>query len=617
MPPAPDTAQLCFATAATERFAPGALVTVASFLERHPQFSGDLVVLHDGLPDERRRQLLNVCGRLRFEPISTELRERLDALCAARPDFAPRRGQFLSLEAFRLRGYRKVLFHDADVLFQDSVTELFDSPAPLLCCGDHACLRGRCRDAETFAIVPPGTKGALADTFGAGFLLIDAALEGCHPDLLALVSPDAWRGADTPHTDQLVLNRFFAGRQTLVSWTYDFVLPFAEGIREREGLDAGDAKVLHFAGPVKPWMPDAMLRWTHGDADAKPQPMHALWHEAYMRHLAAAHRRHARTRTPAPQNPPRTAARRQGKPAAETRRIPGANRNLSRLVRTHLFVICPNNSGSSFLAGALERCRAVWRLPQEGMQIRGFAGPVPGRDRGGVPSLLWASAQHWIDLFADPGNHDWPRTRKAWHFHCFAHDPNASVFVTKSPPHLLCVEQLAEHFRGAKFLFMVRNPYAVCEGVCRRHRTRLPARHLNALAGLGMTLPEAAAAHVVNCLAWQRRNIKAHRRRGVFLTYEEMCGRPEAVTRRIQALAPELGDLDLRRRIAAKDYDEPLTNMNPRQLARLDGGRIAAFNKVLRRHRDLLAWFGYDLMDPQAAPDGKGLDGELGRTSPS
>ena len=39
--------------------------------------------------------------------------------------------------------------------------------------------------------------------------------------------------------------------------------------------------------------------------------------------------------------------------------------------------------------------------------------------------------------------------------------------------------------------------------------------------------------------------------------------------------------------------------MNPRQLARLDGGQIAAFNKVLRKHRDLLAWFGYDLMDPQ------------------
>ena len=605
MPMASDSAQLCFATAATERFVPGALVAIASFLEHHPRFSGDLVLFHDGLPEERRRQLLNVCGRLRFEPISPELRERLDALRAARPDFAPSLGQFLSLEAFRLRGYRKVLFYDSDVLFQDSITELFDSPAALLCCGDLACLQGRRRDAETFAIAPPGAEGALADTFGAGFLLIDAALQGCHQDLLALVSPDTWRGTDTPHTDQFILNRRLAGRQTLVSWTYDFVLLFAEGIRQREGVAADNAKVLHFAGPVKPWMPDAMLRWTQGDDDAKPQPAHGRWHDAYVRHLAAAHRRHARPR--APQDPP-VAAPRKGKPAAQAKRIPGANQDLDRLIKTHLFVICPNNSGSSFLAGALEKCRAVWRLPREGQATHGYAGPLPwlphGPD-GWTPGLLWAAGQRWIDLFSDPGNYDWPRTRKAWRFHSYARDPNASVFVTKSPPHLLCAEQLAQHFRGARFLFMVRNPYAVCEGICRRHRTRLPAHHLDSLAGLGMSLPEAAAAHVANCLAWQRRNIEAHRRSGLFFTYEEMCGQPAAVAGRIQALAPELADLDLRQRIAAKDYDEPLTNMNPRQLARLDGGQIAAFNKVLRRHRDLLAWFGYDLMDPQ------------GHTSPS
>ena len=34
--------------------------------------------------------------------------------------------------------------------------------------------------------------------------------------------------------------------------------------------------------------------------------------------------------------------------------VPGAGRDLARLIRTHLFVVCPNNSGSSFLAAALE-----------------------------------------------------------------------------------------------------------------------------------------------------------------------------------------------------------------------------------------------------------------------
>ena len=50
--------------------------------------------------------------------------------------------------------------------------------------------------------------------------------------------------------------------------------------------------------------------------------------------------------------------------------IPGAGRDLEQLVRTHLFIVCPNNSGSSFLAAALGKCQAAWRLPQEGQFIR-------------------------------------------------------------------------------------------------------------------------------------------------------------------------------------------------------------------------------------------------------
>ena len=60
-------------------------------------------------------------------------------------------------------------------------------------------------------------------------------------------------------------------------------------------------------------------------------------------------------------------------------RVPAANRDLPRLLDAHLFVICPNNSGSTFLAGALEACRAAWRLPREGQRMHGCAGPLcPG-----------------------------------------------------------------------------------------------------------------------------------------------------------------------------------------------------------------------------------------------
>ena len=284
------SANCCFVTAATERFVPGALVALCSFRQHHPGFDGDLVVLHDALPRAQREHLAQACSGVRFEPVSPALRDRLAALAARRPEFAPRLSQFYSLEAFRLHGYRKVLYYDSDVLFQGSVADLFDSPAALLCCGDEVFLRGECRDPATFA-PSAAAADALERTFGAGFLLIDSALVevDCYADLLALVSPDTWCGTATTHTDQLILNRYFAGRQTLASWRYDFVLPFAEAIRAREGIDAASASALHFAGPVKPWMPEAMLHWTRGDPRRKPIDLFKRWYDAYVGYLAAAH----------------------------------------------------------------------------------------------------------------------------------------------------------------------------------------------------------------------------------------------------------------------------------------------------------------------------------------
>ena len=59
---------------------------------------------------------------------------------------------------------------------------------------------------------------------------------------------------------------------------------------------------------------------------------------------------------------------------------------------------------------------------------------------------------------------------------------------------------------------------------------------------------------------------------------------------------PEIDDLDLRQRLPVKGrYHEMLTDMNARQIARLDPAQLAACTRVFRQHRDVLDWFGYDL----------------------
>ena len=265
----------------------------------------------------------------------------------------------------------------------------------------------------------------------------------------------------------------------------------------------------------------------------------------------------------------------------------GALHDVERAVGTHLFGIAPNNSGSTFLKEALATCRATWNLPREGQRMFAFAGPAT-HEKG---ALIWSTEPRWLDLLADPGAYDWEHNRRTWYFQAFARHPEASVFYTKAPPFLLYVGELVRHFPNPKFLFMVRNPYAVCEGICRNLRHARLAR--------GRDLPAAAARHVVTCLDYQRRNLETHGERGVFFTYEAMCDEPEAVEAKIRALVPELDDLRLRQRLRVKgNYREMLTNMNERQIARLDAAQIETFNRAFEKRRDLLEHFGYELLEP-------------------
>lgn len=288
---------VCLVFAATENFLPGAVVGIASFLKHHPRFGGDIVFFHDGLPGHLRETLETAFPPLRFQRVSAELEQRLARLGKAWPAMRRKLPDFYSLEAFRMGGFRKVFYCDCDLLFLRPVGELFESGESLLCCGDTEFMKGWCHDADTYRPIESpaqaGPGGALERTFSCGVLLIDGRLTGepAYAELVELVDAESWRGTETVHSDQFLLNRRFAGRQTLVSSTYNFRLHLADAIRAREGLRARDAHVLHFTGPVKPWMPDRMMRLVRGDRSFPPGGVFELWYEAWMECLASGHLR--------------------------------------------------------------------------------------------------------------------------------------------------------------------------------------------------------------------------------------------------------------------------------------------------------------------------------------
>jgi hypothetical protein len=255
-------------------------------------------------------------------------------------------------------------------------------------------------------------------------------------------------------------------------------------------------------------------------------------------------------------------------------------------IREHLFVLAPNNSGSTFLTRALGLSPGAWSLPREGQHVSGYAGPS---SRGTGAGLLWAANADTIARFTDPAAYDWQRNRRAWHFQAASEHPEATVLIVSSPPFLLIADQLARHFPEARFVMMVRNPYAMVEGILR-----------GTPGGIGnLETAGAAARHVAAALKQQSANRALLEERAVSFSYEEMCRNPQAVSARILELAPALGEVRLDQKIAVKGhYDEELRDMNAEQIARLDSAMIAAIEAEFDRHRPLLDAFDYARLAP-------------------
>lgn len=255
------------------------------------------------------------------------------------------------------------------------------------------------------------------------------------------------------------------------------------------------------------------------------------------------------------------------------------------MIDTHLFVLSPNNSGSSFVAKALGRCWNARSLRGEGQFVGDFNGPRPyTKGRG----LIWAARPMWIEELRRWPDMDWEGLGAAWTERAWARNPAAPVLVEKSPPHLLFAQELREHFSGARFIISVRDPMAAAEGIlrARRRRVRTPLS-LHAMR-------TAAAMHLVNCLRIQEENVALLGDDAVVTTYERFCADPATFNDAVRSLVPALDDFDIDVRISIKGtYDERLQNMNDEQIARLDDETREVLLAVFEEHADLLARWGY------------------------
>lgn len=250
-------------------------------------------------------------------------------------------------------------------------------------------------------------------------------------------------------------------------------------------------------------------------------------------------------------------------------------------VEANVFLLVPNNSGSTLLSKTIAACASVASLPQEGQYVPGFRGPTPLQRGVGA---VWTVQER---TFTDAAQYNWHQTRKVWAFH--ARTPNgaaARLFVEKSPPNLLRAEMLERQFPNARFIVMVRNPYATAEGIMRQNPS---------------ATPKTTAQHILRCLIWQQQNLRRWPD-AVQLSYEQLCADPPTITERLRRAFPVLSDLDLMKAVRVKRrYHEPPRDMNREQIARLNATTITALNRVFEPNIEVLREFDYALLEPPSS----------------
>lgn len=249
----------CLLTISDDGFVAGTEMLIFSFLRNNPWFRGRICVLCDQSLGDASRTRLARLGPVEFIRPGTDLEQRVGALAAAIPELRAAGPRFASLEAFGLDRFERVVYIDSDAFVTGDISALFFNEHSLLACADGSHYDELLGDATVARVANQRRYGAaLSRCFNTGVLSIGAGMldSALRDRLVADIDPATWAEVETlGWTDQLILNRRFAGCATLLDGRYNYMPVLEAKIRSAYRLHFHDARIVHMAGRYKPWEP--------------------------------------------------------------------------------------------------------------------------------------------------------------------------------------------------------------------------------------------------------------------------------------------------------------------------------------------------------------------------
>jgi len=248
----------------------------------------------------------------------------------------------------------------------------------------------------------------------------------------------------------------------------------------------------------------------------------------------------------------------------------------------YVFVMAPPYSGSTVLFRLLETSAHVSGLPGEGQfvsEVRDVMRAAPWDRTRRLP---------WGDI------------RGAWEKYW---DTTKPLLLEKSPPNMIRAGEIETAFEPAYFIVMLRAPYAHIEGLARRGH--VPPMNLSKHAGRAQAI--ARAAELWLSFAETQRETIAKQQNVFWLTYEQLTQDTDVAVAKLQEFLPELGPLDATARFGVHSVEgtraRELEDMNEAKRRLLTKADFEIINDVLGGHTELLAFFGYALLQPRDDQD--------------
>ncbi|MEM7489942.1 MAG: sulfotransferase [Pseudomonadota bacterium] len=253
------------------------------------------------------------------------------------------------------------------------------------------------------------------------------------------------------------------------------------------------------------------------------------------------------------------------------------DRDLARL--TWLLVATMPNSGSTALAALLATAPNAETLTPngEGIWLLPSISDPPAAWDPSLPRSMLPLRLAWT--------HKAARTR-----------PGPAVIVEKSPQNLSRFRRVVDALDGmeVRCLRLYRDPYAVCASWARRYNAARLAGDADERAALFGKLGRqyAGRLRLLDDLDDLSR---------LDLRYEDVVADPSGTAARLMDAVPELGPVDPAARLKVKDYpDQPLIDMNARQIGALTEADLAAITAALAPVAGQLEARGYGLRAPVA-----------------